>query len=72
MKFGVTLKSGGKGWRGRLHENYSCYEDFENADALWDLAHRLGFKSAINAWTKNPLIEGGTNPADYRKCKGIK
>lgn len=70
MKHGVICRSGKKGWQGRLQENYASYEEFEGYDNIYALARRLGFKSAINAWNSNPIVQGSTDPSDFRKVKG--
>lgn len=72
MKHGVICRSGEKGWQGRLKENYSSFEDFEGYDQLYNLAYKLGYKSAINAWNANPVVQGSTNPNDFRKVRAVK
>jgi hypothetical protein len=67
MKNKVLLKSGARGYRCRLHENYADREEFVAYNGTYGLAQRLGYESADEAWEANPKIEGGTNPADFRK-----
>lgn len=60
------LPSGAIGWKDRLHAVYDHdREQWEAYDKIYNLAERLGFESADDAWYTNPLICGGTNPADY-------
>lgn len=60
------LPSGARGWKDRLHHVYdNDREQWEAYDEIYNLAERLGFESAADAWDANPLICGGTDPADY-------
>ena len=63
----IRTKSGEVGWQGRLQAQYTCFEEFFDYDAARGLARRLGFSNALAAWEANPMIEGSTNPDDYRK-----
>ena len=65
----IKLKSGAMGWRGKLRENYADFEDWTNYAATYRLHTRLGFKTIAGAWRSNPVIEGSTNPADFRRVK---
>ena len=65
----VICKSGTRGYRCKLHRNYSSLEHFKSYDELWGLAKRLGYKSAENAWKANPMIEGSVNPMDFRRVR---
>lgn len=65
----VKCKSGVMGWRNRLRKNYASFEEFEAYDATYNLAARLGYKSAKTAWRYNPMIEGSVNPSDFRKVR---
>lgn len=65
----VVCRSGLKGWRCRLRKNYSSFEEFEAYNRSYNLAGRLGYKSAVTAWRYNPVVEGSTDPGDYRKVK---
>lgn len=66
-RYHVRTKSGLIGWRTRLRNNYNDLADFIQWSDVCALADRLGFKSAESAWKANPVIEGSTNPADFRK-----
>lgn len=61
----ITCKSGTKGWQGKLQRQYANFEEFEGYDSNFNLANRLGFKTAREAWEANPLIQGSVNPSDY-------
>lgn len=63
----VKCKSGIRGWRGRLKDQYENLGEFDRADTAYNLAKRLGYATAFAAWDANPLIEGSVNPGDYRK-----
>lgn len=56
-------------WKGRLKKQYKDFAEFEHYDEIYGLAKRLGFKSAKEAWQKNPLIQGSTDPNDYKVVK---
>lgn len=55
-----------KYWRQKLQKVYSDFEEFKQWDNIYSLAKRLGFRNAAEAWKTNPLIQGSTNPKDYR------
>lgn len=57
------------GWRTRLQNNYDSLTDWEHWSEMRGLAVRLGYGTARAAWTCNPVIEGSTNPSDFRKVK---
>ena len=63
----VICKSGLEGWQAKLRSNYSSFAEFENNDSAYNLAKRLGYKSAKNAWRYNPTIQGSINVEDFRK-----
>lgn len=65
----VVCKSGLKGTRCRLRENYASMREWQQYSAMYGLADRLGFASAEAAWTANPMIEGSVNPSDFRIVK---
>ena len=60
----VKCKSGITGYQCRLRKNYSSLEEFEGYDEIYGISKRLGFKSAKEAWVKNPIIEGSVIPSD--------
>ena len=52
-------------WHGKLRKNYdNSFKQFEACDSIYGIALRLGFKSAKEAWDKNPMIQGSVNPED--------
>ncbi len=63
----VKCKSGIRGWRGRLQDQYDSKQEFLSYDGVYELAKRLGYASAEDAWDANPLVEGSVNPSDFRK-----
>lgn len=65
----VVCKSGRKGWRCRLRENYASIQEWRHYSAIYGLADRLGFVSAASAWAANPVIEGSVEPGDFRIVK---
>jgi hypothetical protein len=65
----VTAQSGLKGWRGHLQENYAHFAEFKMYSELYDLHHRLGYKTPKAAWNANPEVEGSVHPSDYRKFR---
>lgn len=65
----VRLASGLMGWRCRLQRNYGSLKEFRAYSDTHGLAARLGYASAAAAWQANPVIEGGVNPADFRKVE---
>lgn len=67
----VKCKSGIEGWQCRLRENYdNNFEQFDAYDEVYNLSIRLGFKNAEHAWNANPIIQGSTNPLDFRVVLG--
>lgn len=59
-------------WKSRLQKQYSDFEKFQGYDDNYGLAERLGFDSAEEAWEANPMIQGGTDPEDYKVIKATK
>ena len=54
-------------WKDRLQNVYDSFEEFEAYSDMYGLAERLGYDDPMEAWDENPKIQGGTNPADYKK-----
>ena len=65
----VRCKSGLMGWRDRLRNQYLNFEEFRSFSEMYGLHERLDFKTASDAWEKNPLVEGSVNPSDYRTVR---
>jgi len=65
---GVELQSGHKGWRARLRDNYGgSKQNFQAVSETYGVLDRMdGFDTVDEAWEANPVIEGGTNPSDFR------
>jgi hypothetical protein len=53
-------------YQSTLRANYSSFEEFEAYDQGYNLAERLGFESAQEAWEANPVIQGSVNPEDFK------
>lgn len=67
----VRCKSGLIGWQARLRASYDNDPDsWKWYDEHYGLAKRLGYGSAQAAWEANPLIEGSTDPRDFRVVDG--
>lgn len=54
-------------WKGKLQDNYDSFEEFEAYNDNYGLAKRLGYASAEEAWKDNPMIQGSTDPKDFKK-----
>jgi hypothetical protein len=55
------------GWRGRLQDQYFSWNEFKNCADIYGVVKRLGYKTAKAAWEDNPMVEGSTDPSDYRR-----
>lgn len=63
----VKCKSGLTGWRMRLQAVYNGnLGDWLAYSCTYGLAQKLGYETAQDAWEANPMIEGSTDPSDYR------
>ena len=65
----VKTKSGRIGWRDKLKNVYSSFDEFLSYCEIYNNHKRLGFSTPTKAWAKNPTIEGSTLPSDYRTVK---
>ncbi len=63
----IICQSGLMGWECRLRENDTDHEEWKAYSQTYNLAGRLGFDTAEEAWESNPLIEGSVNPSDFRR-----
>ena len=54
-------------WKSKLQENYDSLEEFIQYSDTYGLAERLGYGSPEEAWEDNPMIQGGTDPSDFKK-----
>jgi hypothetical protein len=60
-------------WQARLHDVYNNnYEEFKLYAEMYGLVERLGYESAHEAWSENPMISGSVEPGDYKKVKESK
>ena len=65
----VICRSGTKGWQAKLQDAYHNFEEFETYATNFNLAKRLGYKSAKSAWEANPTVQGSVIVGDYRKVR---
>ena len=66
----VKCKSGLMGWQARLRENYdNSFDQWEAYARVYGLTERLGYETPEEAWEANPVIQGSTNPSDFRKVR---
>jgi len=64
---GVKMQSGITGWRARLKDNYANRAEFRYFAETYGLIERMdGYIFVADAWNDNPIIEGSTNPRDFR------
>ena len=54
-------------WKSKLRKVYANLEEFKAYCEIYNLHTRLGYKTPENAWRYNPMIQGSTNPSDYKK-----
>lgn len=62
----VKCLSGEIGIRQRVREIYEDYEEFLLFNRMYNMHTRLNFPSARSLWEENPIIEGSSNPSDFR------
>ena len=53
----------------RLQKIYADFAEFEGYDEIYNLAERLGFPDAQEAWEANPVVRGSVNPNDLETVK---
>lgn len=54
-------------WKDNLQNVYGGdFEQFRVYDAMYNLSERLNFSSPEEAWEANPVVQGSTNPSDYK------
>ena len=66
----VKCLSGLTGYQCRLQSNYSSFEEFEGYCENYGNHKTLGFDTPQEAWDVNPIIQGSTEPSDYRVVLG--
>jgi len=54
-------------WKARLRSNYENFEEFKMYAETFNLHDRLGYATPEEAWADNPMVQGSTNPDEYRK-----
>ena len=65
----VKCDSGEFGVQQNLQEIYDNYQDFLIFDSLFNITKRLGYKDSKSLWNDNPLVQGSTNPKDFKIVK---
>ncbi len=68
----VKCISGIEGWQDKLQNVYPNLDEFRDFASTFGVHKRLGFASPKDAWDANPVIQGSTNPVDYRSVELIK
>lgn len=53
-------------WTANLRKVYGSYESWRLHANVYGLTPRLGFDTARAAWDANPVIQGSTNPVDFK------
>lgn len=53
-------------WTSNLQAQYRNKREFVAFDEMYSLSLRLGYRTAKEAWSANPVIQGSTNPRDYK------
>ena len=65
----VKCKSGIMGQQYFLQDSYNDFEEFERYAYVYNLHHKLGFKTIKGCWKSNPLIQSSVNPSDFKRVK---
>ena len=70
----VRCRSGLMGYRERLlgtknKPTYVSFEEFKRYCGMFNIHGRLGYKTPESCWRANPMIEGSTDPNDFRKVR---
>jgi hypothetical protein len=68
----VKCISGTIGWQDKLQKVYGSLDEFREFANFYGIYKRLGFVSVKDAWDANPVIQGSTNPIDFRCVELIK
>lgn len=53
-------------WKQRVQEVYESLEELESYNNACGIAERLGYSDAESLWEDNPLIQGSTDPKDFK------
>jgi len=54
-------------WKNHLQNVYTDKGEWLRYDEIYGLSQRLGYDDPEQAWSENPLIQGSTNPEDYKR-----
>ena len=65
----VKCDSGEMGVQQRFKSIYDDYEDFLVFDKMFNIAKRLGYDNQKKLWDDNPIVQGSTNPSDFKIVK---
>jgi hypothetical protein len=53
-------------WKQHVQEVYESLEELESYDNTCGIAERLGYSDAESLWEDNPVIQGSTDPKDFK------
>lgn len=59
-------------WKDKIQDVYDSLDELIAIDDTYHLSTRLGFKSAEELWDANPMVQGSTDPSDYKLAKEFK
>ena len=65
----VVCDSGEIGMQQRFKSIYDDYQDFLVFDKMFNIAKRLGYDNPKKLWDDNPIVQGSTNPSDFKIVK---
>ena len=65
----VKCDSGEIGVQQKLRTIYDDYQDFLVYDKMFNIAKRLGYDNPKKLWDDNPLVQGSSNPSDFKIAK---
>ena len=65
----VVCNSGEIGMQQRFKSIYDDYEDFLVFNKMFNIAKRLGYDNPKKLWDDNPIVQGSTNPSDFKIVK---
>ena len=53
-------------WKDTIQNVYESLEELQQYNEIYGVAQRLGFDSVEELWEKNPMVQGSTDPKDYK------
>ena len=62
-------KSINENWQMCVQDNYDSLEELTEYDEVYNIVKRLGYSDVETLWNENPVISGGTDPADLKVVK---